>query len=734
MTRFLKKLFACLLAVPALFFAETSHAQTYCTPTYTTGCSQGDYISNFTLGSYSRSSGCGAGNYSLSTGPVFYQNREYPFSITIGSVYNQHVAMWVDYNDDGGFYETEFEWTSATPGTSFSGIFRPYASSLGVTGGWTRMRLRTEFFTEGPWVENRGITFNNEACQPRNYGETEDYEFFFCAYPGTIAADTQTICNGGNPSNIVFSATDNLGETFQWYYKNGIVSAPNVYDPTGSWISIPGATANNYDPPAGLTTTRTYACRVTLWGPGIHGTPYVWVEGARYVKVLPLFNPGSIVSGDEVFCNTGNPAPINLGINPVGSGAYQWRWYWRENATGACPSGSSTSGWATNSTSLNVTGTTTTGAGITFDPGSAGTAGAGRTFSVLITPLANGSIPACGAPSFALTCRRTTVNICSSFSPGTLSSGDQTLCYKGDPAIITFSVSPTAGSTYQWYYVNGTVAAPANTAPTTGWTLIAGATASSYDPPALLTVSRTYACRVFGGGTNQWATGVRQVTVLPLFNSGTIASGDQSLCSNGNPAPIYISVAASGSGGYIYQWYYKNAVVTCPTGNVTTGWTAVSGGTGASYDPLSANTTGRTFARLVTPAGTPTCGAASFSNSCRKVTVIAPPCASSRRAVDDLAEGEEPLETLDGTPVLFQNVPNPFSMATTIPCFLPEATQSAALRVYGLDGRMLQELPISGKGRQELTVEKSRLSPGLYLYTLVVNGQPVAVKKLSVSK
>lgn len=47
-----------------------------------------------------------------------------------------------------------------------------------------------------------------------------------------------------------------------------------------------------------------------------------------------------------------------------------------------------------------------------FDPISAGSVGSGRTFAVLITPIANGSIPACGTPKFATTCRKLFVNAC----------------------------------------------------------------------------------------------------------------------------------------------------------------------------------------------------------------------------------------------------------------------------------------------------------------------------------
>jgi hypothetical protein len=168
------------------------------------------------------------------------------------------------------------------------------------------------------------------------------------------------------------------------------------------------ATGSSFDPPAGLTQTRSYACFVTP-----SGTSGQWASSVRVVNILPPFNPGTISSGDQTFCNSGNPANITLSSNPVGSGAFQWRWYFRETSVGNCPTGNTVpSGWNTNQTSPNITGSTTTGNGISFDPISAGSLNNGRTFAVLITPIANGTIPACGTAQWASSCRKTIVVPC----------------------------------------------------------------------------------------------------------------------------------------------------------------------------------------------------------------------------------------------------------------------------------------------------------------------------------
>ena len=113
-----------------------------------------------------------------------------------------------------------------------------------------------------------------------------------------------------------------------------------------------------------------------------------------------------------------------------------------------------------------------------------------------------------------------------------------------------------------------------------------------------------------------------------MVNYGTLGGSDQTLCAGGDPAAISFGTLPTGSGTFNYQWYYKDGVgTTCPVGNSTAGWTIIGGATGNSYDPAAGfipNGTTRTFAVLVTPSGTPTCGGASFANNCRAVTIFAP--------------------------------------------------------------------------------------------------------------
>ena len=179
--------------------------------------------------------------------------------------------------------------------------------------------------------------------------------------------------------------------------------------------------------------------------------------------------------------------------------------------------------------------------------------------------------PDCSGPTWANGCRKVTVNAAVNF--GTVTSADQAICSGGDPNNITFSTAPTGGAgtfSYQWYYQDGLATCPSGTS-TAGWTLIAGATTNSYDPPTGLAGSRTYAVQVDATGVPDcgvatWANGCRKVTVNPL--PVVSITGSTSICVN------QTTTLSPTTGG---TWVSNNSGVATVdnSGNVT----GISGGT-----------------------------------------------------------------------------------------------------------------------------------------------------------
>ncbi len=92
------------------------------------------------------------------------------------------------------------------------------------------------------------------------------------------------------------------------------------------------------------------------------------------------------------------------------------------------------------------------------------------------------------------------------------------------------------------------------------------------------------------------------------------------------------------------------------------------------------------------------------------------------------------LSTSLSSASLVQNVPNPFTNATTIKYTLPSKFTSAQLIITDKNGRQLKQLNISDKGNGTLHVDASTLSSGTYNYSLIVDGKVISSKQMVLVK
>ena len=83
--------------------------------------------------------------------------------------------------------------------------------------------------------------------------------------------------------------------------------------------------------------------------------------------------------------------------------------------------------------------------------------------------------------------------------------------------------------------------------------------------------------------------------------------------------------------------------------------------------------------------------------------------------------------------VLYQNAPNPFKEKTTIRFKLDDEAMDAAICIFDMSGKMLKKLPISN-GMESVSVNGYELGEGMFLYSLLVNGQEVDTKRMILSK
>ena len=83
--------------------------------------------------------------------------------------------------------------------------------------------------------------------------------------------------------------------------------------------------------------------------------------------------------------------------------------------------------------------------------------------------------------------------------------------------------------------------------------------------------------------------------------------------------------------------------------------------------------------------------------------------------------------------VLYQNTPNPFREQTTIQFSLADEVNDAAICIFDMTGKMLKKLPVLS-GESSVRVNGWELGEGMFLYTLMVNGQEIDTKRMILSK
>lgn len=83
--------------------------------------------------------------------------------------------------------------------------------------------------------------------------------------------------------------------------------------------------------------------------------------------------------------------------------------------------------------------------------------------------------------------------------------------------------------------------------------------------------------------------------------------------------------------------------------------------------------------------------------------------------------------------VLKQNKPNPFNSTTTIECEVPHSVATAVIFIYDLQGKQIRRIDIRERGSVQIVVEASSLTPGMYIYTLMADGNEIDSKRMFIT-
>jgi hypothetical protein len=335
------------------------------------------------------------------------------------------------------------------------------------------------------------------------------------------------VCDNVSPnSGAAFTVTGATGSsglfTYQWYYQNGLITAPSGSSTIG-WTacSTPGSGYNTSSfTPGGTSSNITYACFVIPASP-VCGSGQ-WAANDVQVTVLTT-GPTESSTGGASVCIGGT---VNLSSSLSVSIPSTYQWYSSTNIGFTSPT--------------TISGATST----TYSPS---TSTAGTTYYEVVAIFSgSGCSPATSNVQTVVVYATPTASI---------SGGNSPICYNTSPGVMTATPAGGSGSfTYQWYNtITGS---------------IGGATASTYTPVSV-TATTGYYCSVTDvAGCGSAITTTTTITVDANL-SATITGGTTTICYNTSPG-TFTANGSGGTGTYSYQWYNGSGAIGSATSSTYT--------------------------------------------------------------------------------------------------------------------------------------------------------------------
>jgi hypothetical protein len=207
-----------------------------CLPVYTSGVSLNDMMSNVVITGTTLSNLTGnsttAPYYNYYTGQPNYtatlvEGTTYNVAVTVGSGGSQGVAIWIDFNDNLTFEESErVGFTSANIAASTTGTIQlliPCNAPVGLH----RMRVRNVFSTAGNTID---------PCSSYTYGEVEDYDVTIAEIAAPTGDATQSI-TAATAADATIEDLIVVGTGIKWFASAADALANVNQLPAGSLIT-----------------------------------------------------------------------------------------------------------------------------------------------------------------------------------------------------------------------------------------------------------------------------------------------------------------------------------------------------------------------------------------------------------------------------------------------------------------------------------------------------------------
>ena len=107
---------------------------------------------------------------------------------------------------------------------------------------------------------------------------------------------------------------------------------------------------------------------------------------------------------------------------------------------------------------------------------------------------------------------------------------------------------------------------------------------------------------------------------------------------------------------------------------------------------------------------------------------------TTKSSTSDTNTTTDTINSILANAFLYQNTPNPFNTTTEIKYFLPEGSTNAYIYVFNLQGNLLLTYNLNNNGFGSVVINGSSLNAGMYVYSLVIDGQEAETKRMILTK
>ena len=106
---------------------------------------------------------------------------------------------------------------------------------------------------------------------------------------------------------------------------------------------------------------------------------------------------------------------------------------------------------------------------------------------------------------------------------------------------------------------------------------------------------------------------------------------------------------------------------------------------------------------------------------------------TTKSKTTDTKTTTETINSVLANAFLYQNTPNPFKENTEIRFQLSADAKNSLICIFDMQGKMLKQISID-PSQSSITIDGTEFNAGMYLYSLVINGNEIDTKRMILTK